>query len=220
MAAFDLVIFDCDGVLIDSEMLAIQADAAVYAEHGLPVSADHIRTHYVGLSKRAMFADIEARIGRPLPPGLHEATQARILSVFESDLLAMAGITTLLDRLTIPACVASSSTHPRLKHSLSLVGLYSRFAPNIFSATDVARGKPAPDLFLFAAEKMSADPQRCLVIEDSVHGIKGAKAAGMTAYGFCGGSHCGPAHDQTLRAAGADAVFLRMDDLASALCAR
>jgi HAD superfamily hydrolase (TIGR01509 family) len=217
MKPFALIIFDCDGVLIDSERLAIRADAAVFAEYGLPVSAQDIKTRYVGLSKAAMFADLEKRLGHALPPSLDRALQARIAAFFEAELQAMPGVAALLDGLKTPSCVASSSAHARLKHSLSLTGLYDRFAPNVFSASDVARGKPAPDLFLFAAEQMKALPQHCLVIEDSMAGIEAAKAAGMTAYGFCGGSHCAANHGAVLQAAGADAAFDTMADLAAAL---
>ncbi len=129
----------------------------------------------------------------------------------------MPGIADVLDAVRGRKCVASSSTPERLRHSLSLVGLLARFDPDIFSATQVAHGKPAPDLFLFAAHRMGVAPARCTVIEDSVAGIAAARAAGMTAVGFCGGGHCGPGHRDRLLAAGAHAGFDRMGEIAGFL---
>ena len=122
----------------------------------------------------------------------------------------MPGIADVLTMIAAPVCVASSSSPERLRCALECVGLYDHFAPHIFSATMVVRGKPAPDLFLFAAEQMQAAPSRCLVIEDSVAGIQAARAAGMAVLGFCGGGHCGPAHAERLARAGAEIVFRDM----------
>jgi beta-phosphoglucomutase-like phosphatase (HAD superfamily) len=126
----------------------------------------------------------------------------------------------MLDSLAFKSCVASSGTPERLRHALSLVGLFARFDPHIFSATMVARGKPAPDLFLFAAHRMGVMPQRCLVVEDSVPGVAAAVEAGMTAIGFTGGSHCPPGHDSRLAKEGAALVIDRMAQLMPALARR
>jgi HAD superfamily hydrolase (TIGR01509 family) len=217
MTDSDLLIFDCDGVLIDSEVLAIRADVACFAEHGVRISAEEIYTRYTGMSVAAMIADVQERFDVRLAESFSETLAARVRECFEAELEAIRGIDTLLDNLPGRRCVASSSTPSRLEHSLRLVGLHSRFAPHIFSATQVARGKPAPDLFLFAAAQMRCAPHRCIVIEDSVAGVMAAKAAGMTAMGFCGGSHCTSGHYARLLEAGADAVFDDLGGLASAL---
>jgi len=215
--AMDLLIFDCDGVLIDSEPIAIRADVACFAEHGFAVSAAQIRERYVGTSVTSMLADVEARHGRRLPDDFAETLRRRIAATFETELEAMPGIVDLLDALQPRSCVASSSAPERLRHALALVGLLARFDPHVFSATQVARGKPAPDLFLFAARQMDVAPHRCVVIEDSLAGVAAAKAAGMVAIGFCGGGHCGSGHAASLSAAGADITFDHMDDLAKFL---
>ncbi len=216
---FDLVIFDCDGVLIDSEPLAVRADLECLAECGIDVSAEEILDRYTGISMAAMLSDLETRYGRLLP-GFAIRHQERLRRLFEADLRAIPGVTAVLDSLACPTCVASSGTPERLRHALSLVGLYDRFHPNIFSATHVARGKPAPDLFLHAADRMGVRPQRCVVIEDSLPGIAAAVAAGMTAIGFTGGGHCRPGHDARLAEAGAAPVIERMAQLVPALAGR
>jgi HAD superfamily hydrolase (TIGR01509 family) len=213
MRRFDLVIFDCDGVVIDSETIAIRADSESYQAAGFPVTPADIQARYMGTRESDTLADIEHRFGRPFPPGFAQRLRAHRAAVFEAELQPMPGIGALLDRLEIPYCVASSSSPARLAHSLRLTALYDRFAPNIFSATEVAHGKPAPDIFLFAAKRMAVAPSRALVIEDSVPGIVAAKAAGMTGYGFVGGSHAGPDQAGKLTAAGADAVLASMSEL-------
>jgi HAD superfamily hydrolase (TIGR01509 family) len=210
MSAPDLVIFDCDGVLIDSEIIACRADAACFAEIGLPVTLEDIRERYVGTSASFMFADVEARFSCKLPEDFAERIRVAIEAAFEAELTAMPGVEAALDALPGRRCVASSSGLDRLRHALSLVGLYDRFAPHIFSATQVQSGKPAPDLFLFAARQMGADADRCLVIEDSIVGVKAAVAAGMRVLGFAGGAHCGPQHAERLLAAGAIDVVAEM----------
>ena len=213
---FDLVIFDCDGVLIDSELLSVRADLECLAEDGIDLSAEEILDRYTGLSLAAMLGDLETRYGRPLPD-FAKRHQERLRPLFEADLRPIPGVTAVLDRLVSRSCVASSGTPERLHHALSLVGLLDRFDPHVFSATAVARGKPAPDLFLYAAERMGVAPQRCIVIEDSVPGIAAAVAAGMPAIGFTGGSHCRPGHAARLAAEGAALVIDRMAELAPAL---
>lgn len=199
---FDLVIFDCDGVLIDSELLALRAVAECLAEDRIEVSAEDILERYTGISTAAMVTDLETRHGRALPD-FAGREQARLVEIFGAELRAIAGIGSVVDALTTPRCVASSGTPERIRLGLSLVGLYDRFYPHIFSAVMVEHGKPAPDLFLHAAAAMGAAPERCLVIEDSLPGIAAAVAAGMVPVGFAGGSHCRPGHAKRLAAAGA-----------------
>jgi HAD superfamily hydrolase (TIGR01509 family) len=216
---FDLVIFDCDGVLIDSELLSVQADIECLAEYGIELPAAEIIERYTGISMAGMLADLEWRYGRALPD-FADRHGRRLRVLFEADLSAVPGVTAMLDSLAFKSCVASSGTPERLRHALSLVGLFARFDPHIFSATMVARGKPAPDLFLFAAHRMGVMPQRCLVVEDSVPGVAAAVEAGMTAIGFTGGSHCPPGHDSRLAKEGAALVIDRMAQLGPALARR
>jgi len=204
VTAFDLVIFDCDGVLIDSEPLSIRADVECLAEYGIEMSAEEILERYTGTS--GMVADLEARFGRPLS-GFAERHRQLVRPRFEAELRAMPGVAAVIDSLVYRRCIASSSSPEGLRHTLSLVGLYERFRPHIFSAAEVARGKPAPDLFLHAAARMGAEPRRCVVIEDSRPGIAAAIAAGMTAIGFTGGGHCRPGHDSRLYPEGAALVI-------------
>jgi len=210
---WDLVIFDCDGVLIDSELLSIRADRECLAECGIELSVDEIRDRYTGISFAGMVADLEARHG-PLPADFADRHRTRLWPLFETELQAIPGVGAVLDSLTCKICVASSGRPERLKHALSLVGLYDRFHPHIFSATEVPRGKPAPDLFLYAAERMGVMPERCVVIEDSLPGVAAAVAAGMRVIGFVGASHCRPGDAARLSAQGAIAVI---DDMAQLL---
>jgi beta-phosphoglucomutase-like phosphatase (HAD superfamily) len=150
----ELIIFDCDGVLIDSEAIACRADSACLAEAGIALSAEEIMERYLGISAAAMCADIEQRLGCTLPADFAETLRLRTAATFESGLVPMPGVEALLVALPQRRCVASSSAPERLRHSLSLTGLLRGFEPYVFSATQVARGKPAPDLFLFAAASM------------------------------------------------------------------
>jgi len=210
---WDLVIFDCDGVLIDSELLSIRADRECLAECGIELSVDEIRDRYTGISFAGMVADLQAHYG-PLPADFADRHRTRLWPLFETELQAIPGVGAVLDSLTCKICVASSGRPERLKHALSLVGLYDRFHPHIFSATEVPRGKPAPDLFLYAAERMGVMPERCVVIEDSLPGVAAAVAAGMRVIGFVGASHCRPGDAARLSAQGAIAVI---DDMAQLL---
>jgi len=217
MSDTDLVIFDCDGVLIDSELIGARVEAAELARVGIPVAEGEILTRFVGMSAQAMFRTLEIEHRRALPEGFAAAVQMAIEAAFERDLQVIPGIHETLDRLPMARCVASSSTLARLRHSLGLTGLYARFAPHVFSAEQVARGKPAPDLFLHAAAGMRCAPARCLVIEDSISGVRGASAAGMRVWGFVGGGHCADGHDARLREAGAEGVFQDMSELPTLL---
>jgi HAD superfamily hydrolase (TIGR01509 family) len=215
--AWDLVIFDCDGVLIDSEALTIRLEVAMLGEVGITITADEIAERYCGISMKAMLADLEARFGRPLGDVFSAAHANRFAAICETELKAMAGVAALLDQLEWRRCVASSSAPDRLRHTLGVTGPYHRFDPHIFSSTMVANGKPAPDLFLYAAAQMSATPERCAVIEDSLPGVQAAVAAGMTAIGFVGGAHCAPGHAGRLRDEGAAAAVATMPEVLSTL---
>jgi HAD superfamily hydrolase (TIGR01509 family) len=168
----DLIIFDCDGVLVDSEVISCRAHADVLSRHGYPITSDEVFERFLGRSTRQANLEIEAELGRKLPDGYHADLQDELFGNFERDLEAIRGIHDALDRITQRVCVASSGSHQRMRVSLGSTSLYERLAPNIFSASQVKNGKPAPDLFLFAAGEMKVPPERCVVIEDSVAGIR------------------------------------------------
>jgi HAD superfamily hydrolase (TIGR01509 family) len=181
------VIFDCDGVLIDSDRLAVKVDVQVLTELGWPLSETEVIERFVGRSDRDAQAEIEAHLGRKLPAGWAEHVEGLYREAFAAELAPVAGVLEALDRITLPTCIASSGTHDHLRYTLRLTGLYERFASRIFSAEEVATGKPAPDLFLHAAARMGADPAGCVVVEDSRPGVEAARSAGMRALAFAGG---------------------------------
>ena len=183
----DLVIFDCDGVLVDSERIAVRIDAAVLAELGWPLTEAEVVERFVGRSEAYMVEQIELALGRSLPPGWDTGYQRLYREAFEAELEPVDGVVEALDAIAAATCVASSSGHERLRHTLGLTGLLERFGGRIFSAEDVRRGKPAPDLFLHAAAALGVDPARCAVVEDSRYGVEAARAAGMQAFGYAGG---------------------------------
>jgi HAD superfamily hydrolase (TIGR01509 family) len=187
---FDLIIFDCDGVLVDSERLSIRVDAMFLDRLGWPMDQEEIVERFVGRSDADMRADIEARLSRPIPAEIDREFDRIYRDTFEKELTAVDGIVDALDAIVaaaIPICVASSGGHAKIRRSLELTGLTRYFGDRIFSAADVPRGKPAPDLFLHAASRMGAAPFRSAVIEDSAFGVAAALAAGMRAFAYAGG---------------------------------
>jgi HAD superfamily hydrolase (TIGR01509 family) len=182
-----LVIFDCDGVLVDSEPIAVRIDVEMLAEVGVTMSEEEVIERFVGRSPEVILAETEARLGRRVPEGWFDRGEARIRRAYATELQPVPGIVEALEAVDLPVCVASSSGHENLRFKLELTGLYERFAGHIFSATEVANGKPAPDLFLHAAERMGADPADCVVVEDSRYGVQAARAAGMDVLGYAGG---------------------------------
>ena len=212
-AAIDLIIFDCDGVLVDSESLACVVHADVLTQHGYPIDAAQVHARFLGRSAREARAEVERDLGRALADTYTAHLRGEIDRVFGESLKPIPGIRDALENLPQRVCVASSGTPTRIRSSLTTTGLIDAFAPHLFSAMQVERGKPAPDLFLFAAAEMGVPPARCLVIEDSIPGVRAGIAAGMTVFGFCGGAHCGPDHASALRAAGAATIFDNMTQL-------
>jgi HAD superfamily hydrolase (TIGR01509 family) len=210
---FDLVIFDCDGVLVDSEVISCRAHAETLTRHGYPITSEQVFDRFLGQSMRKATLEVEAELGRRLPDDFHTQVYAEIFRLFAASLQATPHVDAALAAIRMPVCVASSGPPEKISTSLNHVRLYDRFAPHIFSAVQVKNGKPAPDLFLFAAGQMQASPARCLVIEDSVAGVTAGRAAGMTVLGFHGGSHCRPNTADTLRAAGAAVTFDDMRQL-------
>jgi HAD superfamily hydrolase (TIGR01509 family) len=183
----ELVIFDCDGVLVDSERLAVRIDVRVLAELGWMLTEQEVVERFMGRTHEYMVSEIEAFLGRPLAPDWEDPFHQLYRDAFAAELQPVEGVVEALDRITLPTCVASSGTHEKIRFTLGLTNLYDRFAGRIFSASEVARGKPAPDLFLHAAKRMGVDPAACAVVEDSRYGVEAARAAGMLALGFAGG---------------------------------
>ena len=187
MGAFDLVIFDCDGVLVDTERIAVRIDVRVLAELGWTMTEAEVVERFMGRTDAYFVSEVEAYLGRPLPADWEAPYRTWYRDAFVAELAPVAGVVDALAAIETATCVASSGTHERMRFTLGLTGLYERFAGRIFSAEEVVHGKPAPDLFLHAAKKMGADPARCAVIEDSRYGVEAARAAGMRAFGYTGG---------------------------------
>ncbi len=185
MSHFDLVIFDCDGVLVDSERLAVRTEAEILSELGWPLTEADIVERFVGRSAAYMRQEIERQLGRSVD--WDAEFEPRYREVFERELVVVPGILETLDEITIPTCVASSGSHEKMRFTLGKTGLFDRFDGRIFSVDQVAHGKPAPDIFLFAAENMGAAPDRCAVVEDSASGVNAGLAAGMAVFAFAGG---------------------------------
>jgi len=184
----ELVIFDCDGVLVDSELIANRVFADMINELGAAVTFEYLFAEFVGQSMSYCCARVEALIGRPVPDGFLEAYRIRIEAAFAAELRAVSGIEELLDSLQarrIGYCLASNGGHEETRIKLGITGLLSRFDNRRFSAADVSNPKPAPDVFLHAAHQLGADPSRCCVVEDSPTGVRAAVAAGMSVYGYC-----------------------------------
>jgi len=209
----DLVIFDCDGVLVDSERLTVEVEAQMLTELGWPVTADEVVARFVGVSSAAMLSVVRDHLGPELTERFDRESTAEIHRAFEESLEPVEGIVDLLDHLDaegVATCVASSGGHAKMRRTLGRTGLAHRFEGRIFSADEVAEGKPAPDLFLHAARSMATSPERCAVVEDSPYGVRAALAAGMAVYGYAGGLTSAA----TLVDAGAHAVVERMNELA------
>lgn len=208
----DLIIFDCDGVLVDSEVLSCRCLSEVLATYGITLELAEALELFLGRSTAAVLQHFAGQ-GRALSDGFLADLKSRVRESFEGSLQPIRGIASLLEALPVPHCVASSSDIDRVTFSLARTGLASYFGDRLFTSQMVARGKPAPDLFLYAADQMQAVPAKTLVIEDSVSGVAAAKAAGMQVWGFSGGSHYESRDGRgILQAAGADRVFDRMVD--------
>jgi HAD superfamily hydrolase (TIGR01509 family) len=205
MVRYDLIICDCDGVLVDSELLACQAMLEVLVAGGINASASMIE-RCVGMKQSDILARIADETGQEIGPGIAEELWPATHALFARELREVSGARMCLQRASIPLCVASSSHEERIRFSLACTGLKDLFGDALFSSHQVARGKPAPDLFLYAAAQMKIAPAACLVIEDSVYGVQAAVAAGMTAIGFTGGCHLDDGHAHALLAAGALSV--------------
>ena len=187
--AIDLVIFDCDGVLIDSEIISAQMLVDELAGLGVQIDLAYVARHFLGRSYPTVMATIRKEFGLDLPMEFEDQYRGRLMAAFAVGLVIMPGVRAVLDSLTLPYCVATSSSPKRAERSLQMVGLGHLVGEKLFTATMVANGKPAPDLFLLCATRHGAAPANCLVIEDSLNGVRAARAAGMPVWRFTGGSH-------------------------------
>ena len=212
-----LVIFDCDGVLVDSEPIAARVISGLLMEVGVPMDPAACAAAFHGFTMGAVVESVEAAHGVCLDDEFLDECQRRTFKAMSADLTAVAGVREVLDGLSGPRCVASNGELVKMRHNLGLVGLLDYFGDALFCAEQVAHGKPHPDLFLHAAREMDVPPSRAVVVEDSVPGVRGARAAGMTVFGYA--PEDAPNADQWR--AGLDAVgaktFRRMDELPSLL---
>jgi HAD superfamily hydrolase (TIGR01509 family) len=206
-----LVIFDCDGVLVDSEYLSAQVLVETFAEIGVSIDLPFVYTHFLGHS----FSSVAAKFARLHGTGVRESFEAdyraSLLRRFSSDLKPMPGVIDVLDSLAVPYCVATGSSPLRVTRSLEVTGLTSRVKDRVFTTTMVTSGKPAPDIFLHVARKMEVPARQCLVIEDSASGIEAAKAAGMMVWQFTGGCHFRHGYNHQGTEHLVDRIFDRMD---------
>ncbi len=191
MSEFDLVIFDCDGVLIDSEIISARMLVAELARLGLAIDLPYVERNFLGRSYPVVMETIRREFGLDLPADFEAQYREALLAAFQTELKVVPHVHEVLGQIGVPFCVATSSSPRRVEMSLRLVGLAALVGDRVFTSTLVAKGKPAPDLFLLAAARMGADPARTLVIEDSLTGIRAGLAAGMTVWRFVGGSHLG-----------------------------
>ena len=211
-----LFAFDCDGVLVDSEIIASEVDAEFLAKAGYEITAEEVTRRFAGLTGLAIYEQIEAETGRKLPAGIDEEIREEIDRRLDRDLKPTIGALDVFDRIDGPRCVCSNSSGRRLTLSLEKVGLYDRVRPYVYSAVEVGtkEPKPAPNVYSYAAEQFEVSPRDMLVIEDSVFGVRAAKAAGARVIGFTGGRHTWLGHADILIEAGAETVIHRFDDLA------
>jgi HAD superfamily hydrolase (TIGR01509 family) len=203
----ELVIFDCDGVLVDSDRIALRIQAERISALGLPTTYEDCVRDFLGLGMPATLRILSERLGGPLPDGWEEELDAAVRAAFREELRPVPGVERALAAIDLPTCIASSGSQEKMRLTLGLTGLVDRFAGRVFSADEVERGKPAPDLFLYAAARMGAAPERCVVVEDSPFGVTGARGAGMMALGYA------PEGDGEALAAAGATVFASMDEL-------
>jgi HAD superfamily hydrolase (TIGR01509 family) len=217
------IIFDFDGVLADSEVLSNTVIAEIVTELGVPTSLDDAYRTYMGKRLTDVIEAIERVIGRKLPADFSDAYQKRTFDVFRARLAAIAGARDFIEAWReVPYCIASSSSPERLELSLQVLGMAQLFEGRVFSASSVARGKPYPDIFLYAAKQLDVDARDCIVIEDSIGGVTAARAAGALVIGFTAAGHIQPGHEARLREAGADHVaasFAELDRIVRPLLA-
>ncbi len=208
LSSFDLLILDCDGVVVDSEPITMRVLVEMLSERGVSIEAEEANRRFIGTTFVRTLELIAGLLGAPVPQDFVPRYRERTFAAMEAELKPVEGIESALDRITIPYCIASNGPHAKIRKTLTITSLLPRFEGRMFSSADVERGKPFPDLFLFAARHLGVAPDACLVIEDSASGIAAARAAGMSVYGFAARTP-----DEALLAAGAHKVFSDMSAL-------
>ncbi len=210
-----LIIFDCDGVLVDSEIIASEVNLEIVKDLGMDLTLDELSQRYSGLTADNIFAQVAEELNKPLPQDIAERSDKMLDEALRQSLQAVEGVHEMLDVMEDALCICSNSTTPRLEQNLKLTNLLDRFQPHIFSAVEVRQNlpKPSPDVFLHAAETLGATPAQSIVIEDSSHGVEGAVAAGMRVIGFVGASHSYVGHSEKLMDAGAETTVSKLSDV-------
>lgn len=221
MPGFDLIIFDCDGVLVDSEIIAARVESRLLSDAGFPISEDEMCIRFAGMDWKDILLAVEAQSEVPLSASLIDKSADLLDRALAAEVQAILGARTAIEKIPLPRCICSNSGSARLDMMLKKTNLKDLFAPNVFSAKDLGpdRAKPKPDIYLHGAREMGASPAKIIVVEDSVHGVHAARAAGMRVIGFTGGSHTYPTHADRLTDAGAETVISRMSDLPSMVAA-
>lgn len=221
MSGFDLIIFDCDGVLVDSEIIAAQVESRLLTEAGYPISVEEMGERFSGMTWKNILLEVEREASIPISATLLDKSEKLLDARLARDVKVIDGVKFALSRLTTQRCICSNSSSARLDMMLTKVGLKPYFESHVYSAKDLGadRVKPKPDIFLHGAKQFAVSPDRVVVIEDSVHGITGARAAGMRVIGFTGASHSYPSHADKLTDAGAETVISRMQDLPATIAA-
>lgn len=215
MAGFDLILFDCDGVLVDSEIIAAEVESKLLRDAGFDITAEDMCIRFAGMDWKSILLTIEQESDLPLSASLIDKSEKLLDAALARRVKMIDGVRFALSKLTEQRCICSNSSSHRLDLMLTKVGLKPYFEGHIYSAKDLGpdRTKPKPDIYLHGAKQFGVDPSRCLVIEDSVHGVHAARAAGMRVIGFTGGSHTYPTHADRLTDAGAETVISRMVEL-------
>ena len=215
MAGFDLILFDCDGVLVDSEFIAAEVESKLLRESGFDITAEDMCIRFAGMDWKSILLTIEQESDIPISAQLIDKSDKLLDAALARRVKMIEGVRYALAKLTEQRCICSNSSSPRLDMMLTKVGLKPYFQDHIYSAMDLGpdRTKPRPDIYLHGAKQFGVDPARCLVVEDSVHGVHAARAAGMRVIGFTGGSHTYPTHADRLTDAGAETVISRMVEL-------
>ena len=221
MSGFDLIIFDCDGVLVDSEIIAAQVESRLLTEAGYPISVEEMGERFSGMTWKNILLEVEREASIPISATLLDKSEKLLDARLARDVKVIDSVKFALSRLTTQRCICSNSSSARLDMMLTKVGLKPYFESHVYSAKDLGadRVKPKPDIFLHGAKQFAVSPDRVVVIEDSVHGITGARAAGMRVIGFTGASHSYPSHADKLTDAGAETVISRMQDLPATIAA-
>ncbi|MEM7301851.1 MAG: HAD family phosphatase [Pseudomonadota bacterium] len=221
MAGCELILFDCDGVLVDSEIICATVEAEALKPYGLNIEPAVFAGRFAGLSWPAIQKRVEEELGRELPDTLGAEVERECDARLAAQVTPISGVHDLLDNLDQPRAICSNSSSQRLEMELKRTDLWDRFRPFVYSANDVrdGRGKPDPDVYLHAADEFGIDPSKCAVIEDSVHGVTAAVHAGMRVTGFIGGSHSYTGHGEQLMDAGAETVIRRLADFSEVVAA-